>query len=71
MTMKKFHRQFWTVLGTVNVVALIYAVSLARHADGDAENLLSAVALMGFMFLLLVLDAVSVVVADVIAETRR
>jgi len=69
--MKKLSTQFWTVLGVVNVVALMYAVTLARRADGGGEGLFSAVALMGFMFLLFVADAVTIVVADVIAETRR
>ncbi len=63
--------QFWTVLAAVNVVALIYPVKLWHRAETTGENLFVAFALLGFVFVLMVVDALSIVIADVIGNTKR
>jgi hypothetical protein len=58
--------QFWTVLTMVNVLALIYPIHLLLHADSPGASLFATLALMGFVFLLAVADAVSILIADAI-----
>ena len=64
-------KQFWTVLATINVLALIYPVQLLHRAESGDERLLASLALMVVPFLLMVADAISVVIAEVIVSTRN
>jgi len=63
--------QFWRVLATGNMLAMIYPISLLLRADGSDDKLFAAVALMGSLFLLAVVDAVSIVVANAVGTSKR
>jgi hypothetical protein len=63
--------QFLTALAAVNVLALLYPTSLLLHAKNAYENLLATVALIGFVFALAVVDAISILVADVLDIRKR
>ena len=56
--------KFWTVLTMVNVLALIYPIRLLLRANSLDENLFATCVFVGSLFLLAVVDAVSIVVAD-------
>lgn len=62
---------FWPVLAAVNVLALTYPIKLLIHAESTDEHLFTALALFGFVFLLTVIDAVSIVVADAAGTGKR
>jgi uncharacterized membrane protein YhaH (DUF805 family) len=68
MEMKKTMRsaQFCTVLALVNVVVLIYPIKLLVGAESAGDSLIAALMFIGLVFLLVVVDAVSLVVAGVI-----
>jgi hypothetical protein len=55
---------FWITLATINVMALIYPINLIRCAKSIDENFFAAFALIGVVFVLVVIDAVSIVVTD-------
>jgi hypothetical protein len=55
---------FWIALATVNVLALIYAINLIHAAKTIGENFFATFALIGVVFVLVVIDAVSIVVMD-------
>ncbi|MGA7400230.1 MAG: hypothetical protein WCC99_10805 [Candidatus Sulfotelmatobacter sp.] len=63
--------EFWTVLAVVSVLLLIYPVNLLLRANSDDENLLAIGILVGFLFLLVVVDAVSIVAAEAIGSGKR
>jgi len=71
MKRNKSTTNFWPVLAAVNVLALIYPINLLIHAENTDEHLFAAFALVGFVFLLAVIDAVSIVVADVVGTDKR
>lgn len=52
-------------IATLNVLALTYPINLLIHAESTGGHLFAAFALVGLVFLLAVIDAVSIVVADV------
>jgi len=56
---------------TVNIVTLVYPINLLRRANSVDENLFAAFALIGLVFLLMVVDAVSILVAEEVVITRR
>jgi hypothetical protein len=60
--------QFWTVLTTVNVLALIYPIHLLHHAENPGESLFATLAFIGLAFLLTVVDAVSIMIAYAIGS---
>ena len=62
---------FWEVLAIVNIVTLAYPVNLLLRAETTDENLLAAFALIGLLFLLMVVDAVSFLVAEEVGFTPR
>jgi hypothetical protein len=66
----KSNTQFWSVLTALNVVALIYPINLLLGANSADENLFAAFALIGLIFLLLVVDAVSILVAQEVGITK-
>ena len=56
--------EFWTVLTMVNLLGLIYPIHLLLRANSVDENLFATCVLVGSLFLLVVVDAVSIVVAE-------
>lgn len=62
--------EFWTVLTMVNVLALVYPIHLLLRANSVDENLFATCVLVGSLFLLAVVDAVSIVIADA-SGTRK
>jgi predicted neutral ceramidase superfamily lipid hydrolase len=71
MKRNKSNSKFWPVLTTVNIVTLVYPINLLLRANSVDENLLAAFALIGLVFLLMVVDAVSILVAEEVGITRR
>ena len=71
MKRNKPNTQFWRVLATVNVLALIYPINLVHRAETADENLFAAFALIGVVFLLITVDAVSMVAREVIGDTKH
>jgi hypothetical protein len=67
MKRNKSTREFWTVLAAVNALALIYPFNLLHRAGSVDETLFATFMLIGCLLLLTVVDAVSIVVADVVA----
>ena len=63
--------EFWTVLTIVNVLALIYPINLLHGAESADESLFAALALIGVVFLLITVDAVSIAVAGVFDTAKR
>ena len=71
MKRNKPNTQFWRVLATINVLALIYPIDLVHRAETADENLFAAFALIGVVFLLLTVDAISMVAREVIGDTKH
>lgn len=71
MKRNKSTTEFWPVLAAVNILALTYPINLLIHAESTDEHLFAAFALVGFVFLLAVVDAVSIVVVDVVGTGSR
>jgi hypothetical protein len=70
--MKKNHNsRFWMILATINVLTVVYPVHLLAQAEDSDEKALAVFAIAGIAFLLMVVDAVSIVVAEAIGETKR
>jgi len=63
--------EFWTVLTMVNVLGLIYPMKLLLRANSLDENLFATCVLVGSLFLFVVVDAVSVVVAEAVGSSKR
>ncbi|MGO9677374.1 MAG: hypothetical protein ACLPW4_09000 [Candidatus Sulfotelmatobacter sp.] len=63
--------EFWTVLTMVNVLGLIYPIHLLLRANSVDENLFATCVLVGSLFLLVVVDAVSIVVAEAFGTGKR
>ena len=63
--------EFWTVLSMVNVLALIYPIRFMLRADSADENLFATCVLVGSLFLLAVVDALSIVVAEAVGTGKR
>lgn len=55
---------FWITLATINILSVIYPINLIHAAKSLAENFVAALALIGVMFVLVVIDAISIVVID-------
>ena len=55
--------EFWTVLTMVNLLGLTYPIHLLLRANSLGENLFATCALVSSLSLLVVVDAVSIVVA--------
>ena len=67
----KSTREFWTVLTGVNALVLTYPFYLLHRAESSEANLFATFMLIGCLFLLSVVDAVSIVVADVRRDRQR
>jgi hypothetical protein len=62
--------EFWTVVTMVNVLGLIYPIHLLLRAVSVDENLFATFVLVGSLFLLVVVDAVSIVIAGGLGSGR-
>ena len=62
--------EFWTVLTMVNLLGLIYPIHLLLRANNVDENLFATCVLVGSLFLLVVVDAVSIVVAEAVGTGK-
>jgi len=71
MKTNKPTREFWTVLMMVNVLGLIYPIHLLLGANSVDENLFATCVLVGSVFLLVAVDAVSIVVAEAVGTGKR
>ena len=71
MKRNKSNTNFWPVLAAVNVLALTYPINLLFRAEGVDEKLVATFVLIGSLFLLLLGDAVSIVVAEVVGTNKR
>lgn len=70
MERKKSHTRFWTVLASINVLTLIYPMDLLHCAKSGDESPFGAILLIGLVFLLVVVDAVSILAADLIGNSK-
>jgi uncharacterized membrane protein YhaH (DUF805 family) len=63
--MKKAKRkdEFWLVLGTLNVLAMVYPASAYLRADSIDDQIVAVAILFGLGLLLAIVDTVSIVVA--------
>lgn len=68
MKRNRSNTNFWPVLAAVNVLALTYPINLLFRAEGADEKLVATIVLIGSLFLLLLGDAVSIVVAKVVGS---
>ena len=71
MKRKNPSTEFWRVLTMVNVVALMYPLHLLLRADSVDENFFATCVLVGSLFLLVVVDAVRIVVAEAVGTGKR
>ena len=55
----------------VNLLGLIYPISPLLRANSVDENLFATCVLVGSLFLLVVVDAVSIVVAEALGTVKR
>ena len=62
---------FWSVLATINVLAMSYPVVLFRRAVSTDAQLLATLLLIGCLFLVIVIDAVSLLMAGEFEELKR
>ena len=68
MKKNKSRSQFWTMLGAVNFLAVLYPIRLLHLAEGPDDRLFAAFAFIGVVFLLLIVDAVLVVLAEALGS---
>jgi len=71
MNRNKRGMEFWMLLGAGNLLALIYPIHRLIHASSVDEDLFATCILVGSLFLLLVLDAVSIVVAGTVGPRKH
>jgi hypothetical protein len=71
MKRNKPSMQFWTVLGTVNLLTLIYPVILLHRAKSLEEDIFANLVFLGSLLLLAVVNAVSMVIAGAVGTGKR
>ncbi len=71
MKRNRSNANFWSALAALNVLALTYPINLLIHSENADEHLLAGFALVGFVFLLAVVDAVSILVANLVGIGKR
>jgi hypothetical protein len=64
MKSDKSRRDLWIVLALANVLALLYPINLSLRAKSVDENLFATFVLIASIFLLALVDAISIVAAD-------
>ena len=60
MKNKSPRTMFWTVLVTVNLLALVFPIGFLLQADSDPLRLIAILATYGIAFLLMIADTVSI-----------
>ncbi len=63
MRNKKRDPRWWVILALINVLVILYPVSLYCQASDDQSTLVGACALVGAAFLLAIADLLTVVLA--------
>jgi hypothetical protein len=71
MEKKPSSKLFWSVLATFNVLAMSYPVGLSRRAVSTDAQLLATLLLLGCVFVLVVVDAVSILMAEELDGLKR
>ena len=72
MKRTKSKTTFWITLATVNILSLIYPVNLVHATKSVDQTFFAPFALIGVMFVLVVIDAVSIALVNAdTAEERR
>jgi hypothetical protein len=71
MKRNKSTTNFWPVLAAVNVLALTYPINLLFRVESTDEKLVATIVLIGSLFLLMLGNAVSIVVAEVVGTDKR
>jgi hypothetical protein len=66
MRRNKSSRGSWLILALVNVLALMYPINLMLRAKSIDENLFATFVLISSVFLLALVDAISIVTADAV-----
>ena len=64
MKTDKSRRDLWIVLALANVLALVCPINLSLRATSVDENLFATFVLIASIFLLALVDAISIVAAD-------
>ena len=62
MRKKKTKEQFWSVLGSLNMIAMAYPIGIYLRADGMENQILAISMLVGVGLLLAIVDTVSIAV---------
>ncbi len=63
--------RFWTLLGIINALAIVYPVQMALRADGRMDSFMATVVLIFVLFLLAIIDVISIVVAYSLGPGRE
>jgi hypothetical protein len=71
MEKKPSSKLFWPVLAIFNVLAMSYPVVLSHQAVSTDAQLLATLLLLGCVFVLVVVDAVSILMAEEFDELKR
>jgi len=71
MEKKRVLPLFWSVLAMFNVLAMSYPVVLSRRAVTMDAQLLATLLMIGCLFLVIVIDAVSILMAAEFDELKR
>ncbi len=71
MKRSKSTAQFWIVLGTINVLALVYPINLVHRADSMDDNFFAVLAAIGVVFALILVNTVSILLSDVAGSGKR
>ena len=62
MRKNKTKEQFWSVLGSLNMIAMAYPIGIYLRADGMENQILAISMLVGVGLLLAIVDTVSIAV---------
>ena len=62
MQKKKNREQFWSVLGSLNMIAIAYPIGTYLRADSTEDQILAVSVLVGVGLLLAIVDTVSIAV---------
>jgi hypothetical protein len=71
MKRNKSSRELSIVLALVNVLALLYPINLFLRAKSVDENLFATFVLIASVFLLALLDAISIVTTDAVGTGKQ
>lgn len=63
MKKRKARKDFWLILGLINLVAMIYPMSCYLQADNVENQIMAVFVLCGIGLLLAIVDTVSIAVA--------